>query len=224
MTTFIYEILIRGNSDGTLRGAHQILGDKSASGAETIGSPQKLDPMAVGTLLGTSFVGFANTPVVVPASFTGIVPNPNPVLTDAQVLAQAKLVATAGIIAFANLMTDKIASAYPKAEVDSWPTQLSEARAIVAGTALPTGSLLPLLAAGALGVAVADVPPASLLAMAQKVIKKAVAYNTIIATVQGLRMQGEAAIAAAATTADLAAAMAALKVKGTAAAQALGLI
>ena len=224
MATFLYEILIRGNADGTLRGAHQILGQISATGAESIGPPQPLDPAIVGTLLGTAFVGFANAPVAVPASFTGIVPTPSPAATDAQNLAQAKVSANAAIIAFANSITDKIASAYPRAEVESWPSQLFEARAIVAGTSLPPGSLLPLMAANAAGVAVADVPAAALLALAQKVIKKSASYNTIIATVQLLRLQGEAAIAAAATTNGLAAAMAALKAKGTAAAHALGLI
>lgn len=139
-------------------------------------------------------------------------------------LATAKIAAKAAVITFANGITDKIASTYPRAEVESWPSQLVEARQAVAGTSLPPGSLLLLMAANAAGIAVADVPAATLLALAQKVIKKASAYNTIVATVQSLRLQGESAIAAAPDYAALVATMTQLSASGLAAAHALGLI
>lgn len=138
-------------------------------------------------------------------------------------LAEAKKAANQAILDFANSITNKIMAGYPEGETATWQAQADEAQIVIAGAILPTHSLLPILAANAAGVAVKDLPAETLTAFAQRVLAARGYYFQIVAQVQNLRVQGQAAIAAAQTVTELNAAMADLKAKGLAAAHAMGL-
>ena len=61
---YLYEVLIRGNQDGTLKGAHQVRMEVFAEGVERIGQPEPLDRAAVGKLLGDAFPALLTDPIV----------------------------------------------------------------------------------------------------------------------------------------------------------------
>jgi hypothetical protein len=56
---YLYEILIRGNPDGTLNGAHQVMAEEMG-GNLIVGHPMPLDMKDVGAVLEAKFVDFAN--------------------------------------------------------------------------------------------------------------------------------------------------------------------
>jgi hypothetical protein len=62
-TRYLYEILVRGNPDGTLAGAHQVLAERVADGdlllAERTLEPTPLDVADVGAVLGEAFASLA---------------------------------------------------------------------------------------------------------------------------------------------------------------------
>lgn len=58
MTSYAYEILVRGGPNG-LKGAHLVRAELDASGFERIGSPEPLDPALVGSVLGENFTNLA---------------------------------------------------------------------------------------------------------------------------------------------------------------------
>jgi hypothetical protein len=57
--TYLYEILVRGKPDGTLSGAHQILGVVYEDGHERRGEPAPVAFADVATILGKEFTGLA---------------------------------------------------------------------------------------------------------------------------------------------------------------------
>jgi hypothetical protein len=57
---YLYEVLIRGGSDGSLKGASQTRMTVFAEGVERPEPPEPLDLAAVGKLLGGAFPGLAN--------------------------------------------------------------------------------------------------------------------------------------------------------------------
>lgn len=137
----------------------------------------------------------------------GFVPPPPPPLEPLKVLARRQ------VIAYANDITARITAAYPDAEVASWPTREAEARAVAAGQTLPEGAMLTALAAAA-GQTQAD--------YAARILAKAVAYRQVVVAVTVIREAAQAAIAAAATTAEIDEALATIKAQAEAKAAELG--
>ena len=138
----------------------------------------------------------------------------NPVAVATSLLATAKAAAMVRVIAYANEITARITSRYPDAEVASWPTREAEARLIVAGG--PTGDA-PLLAA------VAAATGDTVDNLAASVLAKAAAYRQVVAAVEAVRTQAEAAINACATPAEVDVALDALRQQAEALAAQMGL-
>lgn len=118
----------------------------------------------------------------------------SPEAVAAATLVAARNAARQRMIDYANTITARITSAYPAAEVASWPTQEAEARAVQAGGTAADAPLLSMMAAGA-NVSLAD--------YAASVIAKATAYRAIVATVKAVRDETEAAIEAAGSEAEI---------------------
>jgi len=113
----------------------------------------------------------------------------NPWLVAAPTLDDLKARAVAEIISYADGVTAKITSQYPASEVASWPAQLIEARMAVNGMAMPAPSVLQAIVDASNGAL-------TMATLAASVIKKATAYNQIVALVQALRVQAQTQIAA----------------------------
>jgi len=111
-------------------------------------------------------------------------------------LDELKAKAMATIITYADNVTAKITTQYPAAEVASWPLQLVEARAVIAGQALPNDATLVSLVNASNGALILPV-------LADSVIKKAAIYAQIVGLVQALRVQGQTQIAAAKAPAEI---------------------
>jgi hypothetical protein len=60
MKQYLYELLVRGREDGTLSGAHQIIGVIYEDGHGRRGEPAHLDLARVSGVLGTFFPDLAN--------------------------------------------------------------------------------------------------------------------------------------------------------------------
>jgi hypothetical protein len=60
MRQYLYELLVRGLEDGTLSGAHQIMGIIYEDGHSLRGEPGPLDLSLVAGVLGTHFPDLAN--------------------------------------------------------------------------------------------------------------------------------------------------------------------
>ncbi len=126
----------------------------------------------------------------------------------------ARVTAMRQVIEYANTITRQITGRYPEAEVASWPLQEAEARSVEAGGGASVAPLLSALAARS-GQTLAD--------FAALVLTKAGAYHEIVAAVQAVRSQTEAAIAAASTQDDINQALAAAAGQASQAAAQLGI-
>ena len=56
---FLYEVLVRGNEDGALVGAHLVMATQYAPGVVQIGDPRPVDPATVGAILEANFASLA---------------------------------------------------------------------------------------------------------------------------------------------------------------------
>lgn len=133
-------------------------------------------------------------------------------------LTQAQAAAIAECIAYANSITAKVTAQYPQVEVDSWPTQLIEARMIIAGQTPPTPSLLQDQ------VTVANNPSVTLQTRAEAVIANATLYQQIVGAVQFMRVAAQTQINATTDASQIPAVLAALETQADATAKQYGLI
>lgn len=120
----------------------------------------------------------------------------------------------------ANARADAVAaqatSRYPRSEIDSWPSQLAEARLVSAGETPSPPSILQSL------VDAAKDPSVTLASVAAAVMAKASAYHQIVAAVQVMRTQAEARLKAATGASQIPGILQALKSDSDARAVALG--
>ena len=107
-----------------------------------------------------------------------------------------------------------IRDAYTQAEVDSWPAQAAEARAVIDGAGEADAPTLALIAAAR---------KATLAQIAQSVIANAAAFSAIMVAEQGLRRAAEAAIGAAQDADQIDAALASIREQVTARAREMGM-
>ena len=149
-------------------------------------------------------------------------------------LAQAKITALAGVIAYADRLTAQITSTYPAAERASWPQQSLEAKTWLAAqaTSPATTPASPLLTAiVAAGVAngaptaaqISAVTPAQITTLANTVQAKATQYDALVVAIIGMRGAAATAINAAPDLATLATTLTGLEASSAAAATAFGL-
>jgi hypothetical protein len=132
---------------------------------------------------------------------------------------EARRIARVRILAYANDLTRRITSRYPEAEVASWASQEAEARSVLAGAGADAVPLLAALVAGHNGAGWA----VTLAEFAALVLTKAAAYRQVVAAVQVVRSQTEAAIAAATTQDDIDLALVAAAGQAAATAAQLGI-
>jgi hypothetical protein len=185
------------NDDGRVAGTAS--GDFGlAPGQRAIPSPHDFDISRIGSVRAV-FKGDKVT-------FEDIIPPAPPI-------EMLRAGAVSRAMAIIGGLSRPIRDAYTQAEVDSWPAQAAEARAVAAGGGPEDAPTLAMIAA-ARGVTLAQI--------AASVIANASQFSAIMVAEQGLRRQAEAAIAAATTPTEIDAVLADLREQVMATAQAMG--
>lgn len=113
----------------------------------------------------------------------------------AAMIAAAKDKANKVVVEFADGIGRTFTAGYPNAEVQSWPTKLLAAKAVVAGKADAGQTAMIEREASLIGMETA--------VLAKAIIAKAITFETAVSMIAGIRQKTQAAIASAANEQEI---------------------